>query len=129
MKSDKNVVLARIRRSGFETAAEGFYLDATYANVLCEDYDLDSSHFLLGIYKDTECWTCLFEKNTYFKNGQKLNTARNSDLLDIMHNALFEAGKDSEIEFIAVHNCDPMWIASRAVACAIQNVLLFVNKS
>ena len=127
MTFDRDIILARIRRSGFAVAAEEFRLDTEEAQKLCDQYDLDAARFLLGIYKDPECWTCVFERNTYYKNGIKLNCVGNPVMLELMHDASFQVGKNSASEFIYIQHNEPVWIASDAVACSIQNILLLLS--
>ena len=125
---DNNIIHARIRRSGFKEAAGKFFVDFECAKNLCKEYNMNIEDFLLGVFKDESCWTCVFKEETYFVAETSLQKIENSKLDKILYDFLDAEGKTTDKKHIQIRPGIKIWFADPHVAFAIENLFLLITE-
>lgn len=125
---DDDIIRARIRRNGFREAAGDYFVDSELAMKLCAEFGLNFDDFLLGVYKNKNCWTCVFKKETFFTKNSPLLQVNNHTLAAILDRLFYADGKSSEKELVEIQPGRSMWIANNEVAFAMENTFLLIAK-
>ncbi len=121
---NKDIVFARIRRSGLRDLAGEFFVLGSQVTNLSGVIVPESLDALFGLYKSPDCWTIVSMDGVYFCTDGHPKYIQNNVFGLELHNFYFEQGKEYDGEFANIGKSGKVWIINTVVASAVANILL-----